>query len=132
MIDHIRTAIIGDTDINAEIAGRFDPFVRVESGSDALPACMYEVTNDEPLAVIGTASLKQSTVEITTISQQLSKSDEVAELIVEFLDGYSDTSNGIQRCKHTGTERQELEPFDGSENYFFLTTTIWEIWHDYT
>ena len=130
MIDHIRDAVIADSAINDEIGGRFDPFVRVESGSSALPACMYEVTNDEPLSVIGTASLINSDVEITVISLQLIKSDEVSKLIISKLDGYSDSSNGIIRCKHVGTERQEVEPFDGSENYFFLTTSSWEIWHD--
>lgn len=125
MIDSIRTHLLGVTDITDEIGSRFDPFIRVEPGTDKLPACMYEVQSEEVLQPTG---LKMSTVQITVMSERVSKSDEVADLVTSNLSIYATAP--VKNCKLVSTEREELEPFDGSENYYFMNVQTWEIWHD--
>lgn len=127
MIEAIRTHLLSVSAITAEISDRFDPFIRVEPGTDALPAVMYEVQSEEPLQGLAHTGLYFSTLQLTTISDRMSNADDVADLLEANLENH--TSSTVQNCKLINVEREELQPIDGGEDYYFLTIQTWEIWH---
>lgn len=129
MLTLLRTRLLADSDLTDLIGQRVDPFNLSEGGTAALPAVFYSVDDESTLQAMSAQTLKLSLVNYTAFATKLSETENVADQIVSSLDDYSDVLNGILRVRCQERGRDTVEPIDGSEDYFYSTTLLFQVWH---
>lgn len=129
MLAELRTVLIGDSDLSALISNRVDPFNLSEGGVDALPAVFYTVDDEAALQAMTKQSMKLAQVNYTAFSTTLAEAENVADKVQAALDDYSETDDGIIHVRCIERDRDTVEPIDGSENYFYSTTLLFQVWH---
>lgn len=130
MLDTLRTVLLDDESLTAVISNRVDPFNLSEGGNAALPAVFYTVDDETPLQTMTASSMKVALVNYTAFSTTLAQSEEVADLVVDVLDDYSDSGTNITHCRCVERSRETVEPIAGSEDYFYSTTLLFQVWYE--
>lgn len=129
MLKLLRTHLLSDSNLTALISTRVDPFNLSEGGVAALPAVFYTVDDESSLQAMTAQDMKLSAVNYTAFSTTLAEAEDVADKVQASLEDYSDTTSGILHVRCLERDRDTVEPFDGSEDYFYSTTLIFQVWH---
>lgn len=127
MLADLRTALLARSEIVDLVDQRIDPFARAEPGSAELPAIFYTAEDEEIVLAMQPQSLRSSVVSYVCISHSLATSDQVADEITTALDGQ--TISNTSSVRLVNRERDTIEPFDGGQQYFYTTTTTFQVWH---
>ena len=128
MLAELRTYLLDSTDVTDLIGTRVDPFNLSEGGTGSLPAVFYQVESDEQLVGMGTLTLNVAEVTYTAFSTTLAASESVSEKVEQRLNGATGIS-GVNAIKFISRERTTVEPFDGGDDYFYSTTSTFQVWH---
>jgi len=128
MLADLRNHLLGSSDVTNLIGNRVDPFNLSEGGNSALPAVFYAVESDEQLVGMGAVSLKVAEVTYTAFSTTLAASESVADKIEERLSNATGIS-GVNAVQFVNRERATVEPFDGGDDYFYSTSSTFQVWH---
>ena len=129
MLETLRTVLLGDSELTDLISTRVDPFNLSEGGVDALPAVFYTVDEESSLQAMAKTTMKVSLVNYTAFSTTLAEAENVADKVQTALDDYSSADDSIARVRCLERDRDTVEPIDGSENYFYSSTLLFQVWH---
>lgn len=129
MLTALRATLLDDEDLTALISTRIDPFNLSEGGVAALPAVFYTVDDEASVQALTAQDLMLSQVNYTAFSTTLAEAESVADKVKDVLDDHTDSDSGIVHVRCVERDRDTVQPIDGSENYFYSSTLLFQVWH---
>ena len=128
MLAALRTKLLAASDLTDLIGQRIDPFNLSEGGTSSLPAVFYEVESDDQLVALGSNTMRVAVITYTAFSTTLAASDAVSDQVETVLDGVTGVT-GVEAVKLLSRDRATVEPFDGGDDYFYSSTSTFQVWH---
>ena len=128
MLAALRTELLSASGLTDLIGQRIDPFNLSEGGTSSLPAVFYEVESDDQLVALGSNTMRVAVITYTAFSTTLAASDAVSDQVETVLDGVTGVT-GVEAVKLLSRDRATVEPFDGGDDYFYSSTSTFQVWH---
>lgn len=127
MITAIVETLLDNSAVTAIVDQRVEPWQRAEGGAATLPCVLYGIDGEDCTRGLNGTVLKQATLRVSSFSTSLASSQLLDEKVIDALDGVKPT--GIDSIRRVSTEWETVEPFDGSEEYYYETSTLFDVWY---